>query len=130
MKNAIAIASLAFTLLTSAANSQTNTPASAINKDSLDKEISILASDAFEGRKPFTSGETKTIEYLKKQFQMLGLEPGNGSSYYQDVPMVNIVTEAAPTMQVQSSKGTFTLKGFEDYVIWTDKEDTVTDSTG
>ena len=37
--------------------------------------------------------------------------------------MVNILATAAPTMQVQSPKGNFTLKAFDDYIIWTDKTD-------
>jgi hypothetical protein len=95
----------------------------AFSADSLAKHIISLGSDSFEGRKPFTQGETTTINYLKDQFNALGLEPGNGNSYFQDVPMVNIATNAGPTMQVQSAKGDFTLKGFDDYVIWTDKTD-------
>ncbi len=46
-------------------------------------------------------------------------------SYLQDVPMVNITTTAAPDMQVNSPKGNFKLKGLEDYVIWTNKTDSV-----
>lgn len=113
-----------FVLLSLTANSQTNNAAPLlINKDSLSKGISVLASDAFQGRKPFTAGETKTIEYLKNQFQSLGLEPGNGKSYFQDVPMVNIVSKAAATMQVQTPKGNIELKGFDDYVISTERDD-------
>ncbi len=96
-----------------------------INADSLGKHIGVLASDAFLGRKPFSEGETKTINYLKEQFIAAGLEPGNSDSYFQDVPMVKISTVAAPAMQVQSAKGNFTLKGFDDYVIWTDKADSL-----
>ncbi|WP_345271428.1 M28 family metallopeptidase [Nibrella viscosa] len=91
--------------------------------DSLAKNIAILASDEFQGRMPFTEGETKTINYLKAQFAAVGAEPGNGDSYFQDVPMVNISTKAAPTMQVQGPKGSFQLKGYDDYVIWTNKAD-------
>ncbi len=87
------------------------------------KHIKVLASDEYEGRKPFTKAETKTIDYLRDQFKRLGLQPGNGRSYFQDVPMVNIATTASPIMQVNSSKENFTLKGYEDYVIWTDKTD-------
>lgn len=93
------------------------------NVDSLKKDISILASDEFQGRKPFSAGETKTIDFLKTQFAAAGLEPGNGESYIQDVPMVKITTTAAPSMTVERPKGKFDLKGFEDYVIWTDKTD-------
>jgi len=54
------------------------------------RHISVLASDDFMGRKPFTPGETKTIEYLRDQFQSMGLKAGNGDSYFQDVPLVEI----------------------------------------
>ncbi len=97
----------------------------AFNKDSLGNDISILSSDSFMGRKPFTEGETKAITYLQKRFAEVGLEPGNGNSYLQAVPMVNIATKADSFMQVQSPKGSFVLKGFDDYVIWTEKTDSL-----
>lgn len=93
------------------------------NADSLKKHIAVLASDEFMGRKPFTVGETKTVAYLQEQFKQMGLEPGNGESYIQEVPMANILATAAPSMQVKSAKGTFNLKAFDDYIIWTDKTD-------
>jgi hypothetical protein len=58
----------------------------AFNADSLGKNISILASDAFQGRKPFTEGETKTVDFLQKAFGSVGLEPGNGKSYLRMCP--------------------------------------------
>ncbi|MET0244680.1 MAG: M28 family metallopeptidase, partial [Flavitalea sp.] len=79
--------------------------------------------DSLLGRMPFTEGEIRTISYLENQFKILGLEPGNGDSYTQDVPMVNLLATAAPSMKVQSSKKTFNLKAYNDYVIWTDKTD-------
>ena len=93
----------------------------AFNADSLKQHISVLASDSFMGRKPFTEGETKTINYLQQQFATAGLEPGNGNSFLQEVPMVNLLATAAPEMKVQSTKGNFTLKAYDDYIIWTDK---------
>jgi Zn-dependent M28 family amino/carboxypeptidase len=99
----------------------------AFNADSLKLHVAELSHDSLQGRKPFTPGETKTIAYLQKQFKAAGLEPGNGNSYIQEVPMVNIQTTAAADMQVTTSKGSFKLKGFDDYVIWTDK---ITDKVG
>jgi Zn-dependent M28 family amino/carboxypeptidase len=93
----------------------------AFSADSLKLHVAELSHDSLQGRKPFTEGETKTIAYLQKQFKAAGLEPGNGESYIQEVPMVNIQTTAAADMQVSTSKGSFKLKGFDDYVIWTDK---------
>lgn len=94
---------------------------SAFSADSLRLHVAELSHDSLQGRKPFTQGETKTIAYLQKKFKENGLEPGNGNSYLQEVPMVNIKTTAAPEMKVNTSKGSFMLKGLEDYVIWTDK---------
>lgn len=93
------------------------------NTDSIKKNVSVLASDAFMGRKPFTEGETKTIEFLQQQFKAIGMEPGNGESFLQEVPMVNISATAAPSMNAKTLKGNLTLKAFDDYVIWTDKTD-------
>ena len=95
----------------------------AFSADSLKQHVAVMASDSFMGRKPFTQGETLTIDYLQKQFRAIGLEPGNGNSFLQEVPMVEIKATAAPAMQVESPKGRFTLKANDDYIIWTDKVD-------
>jgi len=87
--------------------------------------IKILSSDSFQGRKPFTAGELKTTDFLQTQFKKIGLEPGNGSSYLQDVPMINILSHPAATMQVQSAKGNFDLKGYDEYVFSTPKTDSI-----
>ena len=49
--------------------------------------VRVLASDEFGGRRPGTAGEQKTLQYLFAQFQRMGLEPGNGDSYLQKVPV-------------------------------------------
>ncbi len=95
----------------------------AFSKDSLEKNIRVLADDSLLGRKPFSEGEKRTIRYLEKQFIAAGLEPGNGNSYFQEVPMVRISTQADPNMTIKGNGQSFSLEGFEDYVIWTDKTD-------
>ena len=119
------IALILFTACSQKNNTTTSTDdgAATISADSLKQYVSVLASDSFMGRKPFTEGETKTIAYLQQQFKAAGLEPANGNSYIQEVPMVSILAKAAPSMDVVSPKGTFTLKAFDDYIIWTDKPD-------
>ncbi len=97
----------------------------AFSADSLAENIKMLASDSFMGRKPFTQGETHTISFLLSKFKSTGIEPGNGESYLQEVPMVNIQTTADPIMKVESPTGNYLLKGYDDYVIWTDRTDSV-----
>ncbi|MBD2843067.1 M28 family metallopeptidase [Erythrobacter rubeus] len=49
-----------------------------------------LSSDEFEGRMPGTEGETKTVALLTERFEAAGLQPGNGDSWVQEVPLVEI----------------------------------------
>ncbi len=95
------------------------------NKDSLADAIKILSSDSFQGRRPFTAGETRTIDYLVKSYTALGLEPGNTNSYTQDVPLVEISPVGAPTLQLQSAKGNTSFQNLNDFVLWTERPDSV-----
>jgi Zn-dependent M28 family amino/carboxypeptidase len=81
--------------------------------------VRVLASDDFMGRKPGTAGEAKTVAYLVEGFRKLGLKPGNGTSYVQQVPLVQITPDAVPTMSVAGPKGARQLSYGQDMVIWT-----------
>jgi Zn-dependent M28 family amino/carboxypeptidase len=95
------------------------------NKDSLADAIKVLSSDSFQGRRPFTAGETRTIDYLVKSYTALGLEPGNGNSYTQDVPLVEISPVGTPALQLQSPKGKTAFQNLSDFVLWTERPDSV-----
>jgi Zn-dependent M28 family amino/carboxypeptidase len=66
--------------------------------------VRVLSSDEFEGRAPASAGERKTIEYLVRQFRTLGLQPGNGDSFLQKVPMVALTTSHASPIRVRTEK--------------------------
>jgi Zn-dependent M28 family amino/carboxypeptidase len=55
------------------------------------KDIQTLSSDDFQGRKPGSEGENKTVAYLTEQFKAAGLAPGNpDGTYVQKVPLVGL----------------------------------------
>ncbi len=95
------------------------------NKDSLAAHIKVLASDPFMGRRPFTVGEEKTVAYMQGEFARLGAEPGNNGSYLQDVPLVDITVNADPEMKVQGTKESFTLNNIDDYILATERIDSM-----
>jgi Zn-dependent M28 family amino/carboxypeptidase len=95
------------------------------NNDSLAAAIKTLSSDDFQGRRPFTAGETKTIGYLTRAYTALGLEPGNGDAYTQEVPMVEISPSAPSTLSFQSAKSTINPENLTDFVTWTERPDTL-----
>jgi len=103
---AIASAALLCSLLTSCSRpaqpSATETAQNAISADSLMTGIKTLASDDFEGRKPGSPGEQKTLAYLEQQFRQLELKPGNpDGTYLQKVPLAGTTStpEAAITIK-------------------------------
>lgn len=53
----------------------------------------LLSSDAFEGRMPGTAGEEKTLALLIERFAAAGLQPGNGDSWLQEVPLMEITAK-------------------------------------
>jgi Zn-dependent M28 family amino/carboxypeptidase len=67
------------------------------------QHIATLSSDAFEGRKPGSAGEARTLDYLEQQFRQLGLQPGNGASYRQPVPLVEITAATDAHLSVRKS---------------------------
>ena len=65
----------------------------------------MLAADDFEGRRPGTRGEEKTVAFLTAQFRKFGLKPGNGDSYVQQVPLVEILAADDATLTVAGRGG-------------------------
>jgi Zn-dependent M28 family amino/carboxypeptidase len=82
-------------------------------------QVRMLASDDFEGRKPGTPGEEKTVGFLVEKFRKLGLKPGNGESFLQQVPMVETLAGADASLSITGPKGTLPLAYGKDMVIWT-----------
>ncbi len=91
----------------------------------LEPNLITLSSDEFMGRMPFTEGEQLTTTFLESKFKEMGLEPGNGDSYFQEVPMVSIVSRPEPSMAFKSAKGVVVGEGVKDFVIWTQRTDSV-----
>ncbi len=67
------------------------------------ERIKTLSSDEFEGRMPTTTGEEKTVELLVSEFKQLGVQPGNGELYTQDVPLVEITGSRDSTLLIKAN---------------------------
>ena len=91
----------------------------------LEPNLITLSSDEFMGRMPFTEGEQLTTAFLESKFKEMGLEPGNGDSYFQEVPMVSIITYPEQSMEFKSAQGSVVGEGLKDFVIWTQRTDSL-----
>ena len=87
-----------------------------ITKEDLARHVQVLASDEFEGRAPASRGEEKTINYLIDQFKKLGMQPGNGDSYLQEVPLVEITADDNMQLVISGKGKPLTFKYLDDFV--------------
>jgi len=71
----------------------------------LSEEVKTLSSDAFEGRGPATTGETKTVAYVTEEMKAAGLIPGGDlkdgkRTWTQAVPLLRSVIKGTPKLGV------------------------------
>jgi Zn-dependent M28 family amino/carboxypeptidase len=108
------------TILILAACKENTNNGGTVSADTIKKHIITLSSDAFEGRKPFTSGEEKTVQYLLDEIKKIGLQPANGNSFTQDVPLIEINGHPSETMVFTGDK-TVSLKLGDQFVAYTQR---------
>ena len=95
------------------------TAVAAMSASTYAEAIRTLSSDAFEGRGLSSPGEDRTVQYLVDEFRSVGLEPGNGDSFYQDVPLVALTGEGGPTLTIRGGGATHEYASVDDHVAWT-----------
>ncbi|WP_318308226.1 M28 family peptidase [Flagellimonas crocea] len=62
--------------------------AETITQDNLKEHLFTYASDEFEGRETGTPGQKKAVEYLKAQYESMGIPPAQSNGdYFQKVPL-------------------------------------------
>lgn len=79
--------------------------ASAITEAGYRRHVETLSSDEFGGRAPVSPGEELTVTYLANVFKSLGLQPANGDSYIQEVPLVSIEVVNEPELLITGGVG-------------------------
>lgn len=86
--------------------------------DNLKKHVEYLSSDLCEGRKPFSKGAERAVEYLAQEMKSIGLKPIQGDSYLQEVPLVLSQTQCSEVMAINTPKGKLDLKHNEGFVAF------------
>jgi Zn-dependent M28 family amino/carboxypeptidase len=85
-----------------------------IRPETIDAHLRFLAHPLLEGRAPGTRGGTLAMEYIRGQFQRIGLQPAGGS-YLQEVPMVGLTPR--PTLAFHTPQGPLEPAYEDDYVL-------------
>lgn len=88
--------------------------AKTITEAELKEHLYIYASDEFEGRNTGDEGQKKAVEYLKKEYEKLGIPPVIEGNYFQNVPL-NIVKTPKVDMSINGKSYTY----FDDFISMT-----------
>ena len=87
----------------------------------LQNVLAELGSDKYMGRMPGTAAEPLTINYIKNEFEKIGLQPGNGDSYFQEVPLATITATPDDLIKAKGTKGNVSLQFKKDIVTSTQR---------
>jgi hypothetical protein len=90
--------------------------AESVSLAALRSHLEFLASDALEGRDTGTRGYEIAALYAAAQFRQWGLAPGNGESYFQQVPLLETQLESS-TVEVLDGEPPTPLAWKDDYVL-------------
>lgn len=94
-------------------------PLESITAEEMASHIETLSADRFRGRAPGGEGEELTLAYLIDEFEAMGLEPGNGDSWTQEVPLVSIETSPEATLTVDGGEEPLELSYGSEAMVWT-----------
>ena len=84
--------------------------------------VRFLSDDLLEGRAPGARGGELAARYIATQFQLMGLKPANGDSYYQSVPLLGIHTDPGMQLRVDAKGESLLLDYGKDFVAWPGEE--------
>ena len=89
---------------------------SVISEARMKEYVQVLASDEFQGRKPFSPGESKTIKYISEVYSDLGLKTDN--NYLQEVPLVEVTVGVDTPMQFETKGKEQSIRYKDDFVVF------------
>ena len=89
-----------------------------MSENKMKEYIQVLASDNFQGRKPFSSGEKKTIKYISEVYSELGLSNTSEDSYLQEVPLVEVTVGVDTPMNFETDGKDKSIRYKDDFVIF------------
>ena len=92
---------------------------SKLDAEKLRSRVVRLSADDFEGRGPGTAGGKRAAQYIADQLKAAGVKPGNGKSYFQNVPMIGVKADPNTQLQVSGPNGMQTFKFADEFVATT-----------
>jgi Zn-dependent M28 family amino/carboxypeptidase len=94
----------------------------AVQPNVIRAHLEFLADDSLEGRALGTRGGVIAANYIRAQFERLGLQPaGDSGSYFHRVPIVSLTPH--PTVVLSTNDKADTLTYRDQYVLWSMRDE-------
>jgi Zn-dependent M28 family amino/carboxypeptidase len=90
----------------------------AITAGDISARVKILSDDAFEGRGPGTPAGERAAQWIADEMKRTGLKPGNGASYFQEVPEVSVTLDSAQSSFSVAGQDGIKPFRFADEAVW------------
>ena len=84
----------------------------------LKRYTEAISHDSCQGRKPFSEGADRAVNYIAHQMKEVGLKPINGDSYFQQVNIISSRTRCPDPMVLKTPKGKIPLDWLEGYTAF------------
>ena len=92
--------------------------ANQISGEFIRKIVKEIADDRYEGRGPGSRGDVAARQYLAKELEALGLEPGGpDGSWEQEFELVSVDTKQPDNWSFEHGDSSLTFKQWDDFVV-------------
>lgn len=78
-----------------------------------------LSADDFEGRGPGTAGGKRAAQFIADEMKAVGVKPGNGKSYFQNVSMVGVKADPKTALRLSKVDAAASFKFGDEFVATT-----------
>jgi hypothetical protein len=97
-----------------------------ITPERLRAQLTLIASDEFEGRETSFRGQKLAARYIASQFELMGLQPaGDSGTYFQHFPVVHITVDTTSFLTTSTPAGTKEWREFgKEYIPFYSGRDT------
>jgi hypothetical protein len=95
--------------------------ANQISGEFIRKIVKEISDDRYEGRGPCSRGDVAARQYLAKELEALGLEPGGpGGSWEQEFELVAVDSKQPDEWAFQRGDESLTFKQWDDFIVNSD----------
>ena len=93
-----------------------------VNGTIIKQHLAELSNDKYMGRMPCTEGGEAAADYIASSLKAMGIKPGNGDSYEQQVPLLTVDGDIMDQMIIKARDGQLKWKKGREFVVHSERK--------